>query len=127
MEIRGNLPYILIIFLAFIIGGAFIYSSIEGWNVLDSFYFLIMTVTTIGYGDFAPVTSTGKVLTIFFALFGVATALYVLSSISSSLFKKHVGEKVSEIRRNVKMEGKIEKKVEEKIDKAVSKIKKKQR
>ncbi|MBR9701985.1 two pore domain potassium channel family protein [Candidatus Pacearchaeota archaeon] len=123
MKVRGNIAVILIIFLAFIIGGAFAYSSIEGWNLLDALYFLVMTVTTIGYGDFVPLTDSGKILTIFYAFFGVATALYVLSSISSSLFKKHVGEKVGEIKRDVKKEEKIKKEVRDTITKAVRKKK----
>jgi len=123
MKIRGNIAIILAIFFVFIIGGAFAYSSIEGWNLLDAFYFLVMTVTTIGYGDIVPATNFGKVLTMFYAFFGVATALYILSSISSSLFKKHVGEKFGEIKRDVRKEEKIKEEVRETITKAVRKRK----
>ncbi|MFH1151637.1 MAG: potassium channel family protein [Nanoarchaeota archaeon] len=124
MKIRGNIVIILAIFFAFIIGGAFAYSSIEGWNMLDAFYFLVMTVTTIGYGDLVPLTGFGKVLTMFYAFFGVATALYLLSSISSSLFKKHVGEQVGEIKRDVKKEEKIKEEVRDTIKRAVQKKRK---
>lgn len=112
---------VLSIFIIGIIGGAFAYHFVEGWEILDSFYFVIITVTTIGYGDFVPQTVVGKVFTMFFAFFGVATALYLFSAISSSIFKKHVGAKVSEIKRDIKREDEIKKEVKETIKRAVNK------
>ena len=54
----------------------------------------------------------------FFGFFGVGTALYVLSKVSSSLFKKHVGREVSAIKRDVK----IEKGVKEDIKKEIKRV-----
>jgi len=43
-----------------------------GWNVLDSIYFVTVTITTIGYGDFHPYTDSERAFTIFTILFGLA-------------------------------------------------------
>jgi len=116
---RWHLIFIIVIFFLAIVGGAFAYHAVEDWSILDSFYFVVVTVTTIGYGDLVPRSVQGKIFTMFFAFFGVATGLYILSTIGSSLFKKHVSSKVSEIKRDVKKEQRVEKEVKDTIIKAV--------
>ena len=49
-----------------------VFCYVEGWVFDDSLYWVVSTLTTIGYGDIAPNTSLGKVLLIFFALPGIA-------------------------------------------------------
>lgn len=39
---------------------------IEGWSWVRSFYFTIITATTVGYGDISPATTAGRWVTIVF-------------------------------------------------------------
>lgn len=119
MKIRGNPWAILVMFFIGLIIGAFAYQTIEGWSLLDSFYFIVVTVTTIGYGDLVPTTSIGKIFTMFYSFFGVAIALYLFSKMNSEIFKKHVGEQVSEIKKDVEKEQEIKKEVRDTIKKAI--------
>ena len=43
----------------------------EGWSVLDSFYFSVTTLTTVGFGDPAPTTAAGKIFTIVYIFVGL--------------------------------------------------------
>lgn len=61
---------LLIIFL-FLGSGAVFYPIYEGWTVLDSFYWGMVTITTVGYGDMGPVTVAGRVFTSFYVMAGV--------------------------------------------------------
>jgi hypothetical protein len=69
--------FILIIHIVW----AFFYHNVEGWEYLDSVYFVTVTVTTIGYGDHVPQTDVGKMGTIILAWIGISTAFFLLYSI----------------------------------------------
>lgn len=51
--------------------GTLVYSIREGWSIIDSLYFSVMTLTTIGYGDFAPASSGMRLYTIVYAVMGI--------------------------------------------------------
>jgi hypothetical protein len=51
--------------------GTIFYSVVEGWRPLDAAYFCVVTLATIGYGDFTPETELGKIFTIFYIVAGL--------------------------------------------------------
>ena len=69
---RKNLFIILGICALFLISGAIFYPLVEGWSVLDSLYFGVVTLTTVGYGDMGPTTTGSKIFTTLYVFFGVA-------------------------------------------------------
>lgn len=64
-----------------IISGTFVYHYLEGWSYIDSLYFSVVTLTTIGYGDFAPKTDGGKLFTILYIVVGIGMILSFINTV----------------------------------------------
>ena len=73
---------ILIWMLILVVTGTIFFSWIENWSILDSLYFSMVTLTTVGYGDFSPTTTVGKLFAIIYMIFGlslIAASISVLA------------------------------------------------
>ncbi len=82
--------------LFILIMGMFAYHYLEGWSYVDSFYFSLITLTTVGYGDFSPQTTAGKLFTIFYIIVGIGLILSFMNTFFM-YFQKH-REKEKEIK-----------------------------
>ncbi|MBP7999873.1 MAG: two pore domain potassium channel family protein [Chloroflexi bacterium] len=77
-----------------IASGATFYHYVEGWEWLDSFYFTVITLTTIGYGDFTPKTDVGKLFTMVYVFIGLGILLSFIDMVANhqketpSLFRR---------------------------------------
>jgi voltage-gated potassium channel len=71
--------YVLILFLVFIIGTVGLI-TIEHFHPLDALYFIVATISTVGYGDVHPVTPYGKLLAIIIILAGVGCFVGVVAN-----------------------------------------------
>ncbi|MFN2106846.1 MAG: potassium channel family protein [Candidatus Promineifilaceae bacterium] len=67
------------------IGSAF-YKTVEGWGWLDSLYFCVVTLATVGYGDLTPTTAVGKAFAIVYILLGLG----ILATFASMLAKERL-------------------------------------
>ena len=43
--------------------GTTFFHFVEGWGWLDSYFFTVVTISTVGYGKLVPVTAVGKIAT----------------------------------------------------------------
>ncbi|KAK1589774.1 uncharacterized protein LY79DRAFT_590857 [Colletotrichum navitas] len=77
-----------ILFLFYLLLGALVFSTIEGWAYLDAVYWADVTLFTVGFGDFAAATHLGRALLIPYALVGVISLGLVVGSIRSLVLER---------------------------------------
>lgn len=64
--------HILLGLVALTLGiGTVFYHFVEGFSWLDAYYFSVVTLATVGYGDLTPHTDIGKLFTTFYIFIGV--------------------------------------------------------
>lgn len=75
--------------------GTLFYWRFEDWSFVDSLYFSVITLTTVGYGDLAPTRTGTKVFTIVYVLAGLGILVALLSRLAG-----HAADARVERRRN---------------------------
>ena len=78
---RGILMWVILLLLI----GTWFYTVVEGWTVTDAFYFSVITLSTVGYGDFSPATTAGKMFTTVYILVGIS----IIVVFANTLAKTH--------------------------------------
>jgi potassium channel subfamily K len=95
-----------IMFLMYLLIGALVFSTIEGWNYLDAVYWADVTLFTIGFGDYATSTTLGRALLIPYALIGVISLGLVIGSIRSLMLdrgRRNIDNRIMENKRRKKL------------------------
>lgn len=74
--------------------GTVFYHFIEKWNWVDSYYFSVVSLTTVGYGDPAPATVAGKIFTTFYLIVGISIIAALINNlIKNFIYKRELKNK----------------------------------
>lgn len=76
--------------VALIALGTMGYMAIEGMSLLDALFMTVTTISTVGYREVTPLGTAGRLFTMALIVFGVGTALYLLTAVAESLIEGHV-------------------------------------
>ncbi len=96
MMIKGSIKEFLPFYIGFsmlvlVFGyGIFIYHYIEGWNLLDSFYQVVITLSTVGFGEIHHLSDKGRFHTSLLIMFGVGTYAYLLGSFTEAFIEGRI-------------------------------------
>ena len=75
--VTNGITIIILLFAYGIIGSHFI----MGLNLIDSIYYTVITIATVGYGDYIPSTGIQKIFASTLALCGVGLLAYIFNII----------------------------------------------
>ena len=90
MDKKKYLP-ILISLILMLTLGTILFHFVENWRWLDSLYFCVTTLTTVGYGDFSPQTDAGKIIFIFYILSGLGILITFVNTFSRKIIEYRLG------------------------------------
>lgn len=96
-EFRGLFYSVVVVLVV----GTVFYNQVEGWSILDSFYFTVVALTTVGFGDFSPETDIGKLFTVLYLVIGlgllssfiIQMAQFSRQRAAESALKRRLGSK----------------------------------
>lgn len=63
---------------------------IEGWNLLDSIYMTIITLSTVGYGEVHDIGPGGRIFTVILILFGIFIITYIVGLVAETLIEDEI-------------------------------------
>lgn len=78
---------VLVLALSLIAFATVFYRLAEGWTLLDSAYFSVVTIATVGFGDLAPKTVLGKLFTIGYIFAGIGIFVAAVTAIAQSVLR----------------------------------------
>lgn len=67
---------------ALVVTGTLFYWRFEDWSVVEAFYFCVVTLTTVGFGDLSPTTEATQIFTVIYILTGLGILVALLSAIA---------------------------------------------
>ena len=136
-EFKISIITLIFAIIGVLVIGTVIFAFLEEWTIVDSFYFVTMTATTVGYGDFIPTHNFSKIVTIIYSLSIVPFVLYAFTIVAKyqteRVYKKITGlerkqhiqeDEIEKTERKLSTEKRKLKEQEEELEKTERKLSK---
>lgn len=86
----STIAYLLATVAGIILAGTVFFRLVEGWSWLDSYFFTVVTLSTVGYGSLVPATALGKIGTTIFIFVGVGIVATIIQHLVSHQMKRRI-------------------------------------
>jgi voltage-gated potassium channel len=73
-----------VVAFALLMTGTLFYWRFEDWSFVQSLYFAVVSLTTVGYGVFSPTTDATQLFTIVYILTGLGVLVALLASVAEA-------------------------------------------
>jgi voltage-gated potassium channel len=90
--LRRRLLVVAGLILGFLFFGTIGFVVVEDYPVFDAFYMSLITMTTVGYMEVRPLSTTGRIYNSFLMLFGVGTMFYAIGAVTQTIIEVQFGD-----------------------------------
>lgn len=70
--------------------GTVFFHFVEGWSYIDSYFFTVVTLSTVGYGSLVPATALGKIGTTIMIFLGIGVFALAIQHVGDSALRRRV-------------------------------------
>lgn len=91
-------------FVLVLVGGTVGYHVIEGWPWLDGLWMVVITLTTVGYGETQPLSAVGRIFTMGLIVSGVGLYAYSVSQFTRYIIDGELARGLALRRRRRQMQ-----------------------
>ena len=102
---RSKFTTAITLLLVWVFAGTIIFHIFEDWSLGNAFYFSVVTLTTIGFGDLVPTSDLTRFLASVYILGGVSSVLASLTIIGNTFIQQYQDRLE---RENLKLKKKVE-------------------
>jgi hypothetical protein len=81
--------------------GTVVYSVLERWSLVDSLYFSVVTLATVGFGDLHPTTDLAKLFTVLYIFAGVGIIAGFVSELTKARQDLHATDRLATVATTV--------------------------
>lgn len=99
MNSRSSIALALLLLLAVTTVGTVGYVLIEGWHPVDALWMVVITLTSIGYGEVHPLSQPGRIFTLGLIFAGLGAVTYTLTSATRVFFEQNLIDMMRQRRR----------------------------
>jgi voltage-gated potassium channel len=92
ITLRNKLILSLILIIIVLLSGTAGYYFIEGWNLFDSLYMTVITLSTVGFQEIEPLSKAGKGFTIGLIFFSLGVVAYTVNYGVRAIFEGEIQE-----------------------------------
>ncbi|MBX9957440.1 two pore domain potassium channel family protein [Peribacillus simplex] len=90
--ILKNFQVLFVLVLVMLFSGTIFYVKQEGLTVIESLYFCVVTLSTVGHPSFEPQTTFGKVFTMIYIVGGTGLFMGLIGYLAYAIIKKPENE-----------------------------------
>jgi len=73
---------------ALLLTGTIVFWRFEDWTIIEALYFCVVTLTTVGYGDFSPTHAGTQIFAIVYILTGFGVLVALLTSVAEKYLEQ---------------------------------------